>query len=97
MIKLLTCLMGMALPLPMLSVLLSTLFACSLAFRDCKKTRKSVSKVSRHTGSRAKRGSCVVGWRGGGARGSGGGEVLGVVECVVLGVWGTEAVCEIEA
>lgn len=32
----------MALPLPMLSVLLSTLFVCSLAFRDCKRTRKSV-------------------------------------------------------
>lgn len=33
----------MALPLPMLSVLLSTLFACSLAFRDCKKTRNTIS------------------------------------------------------
>lgn len=41
-VRLLTCLIGMALPLPMLSVLLSTLFACSLAFRDCKETRKSV-------------------------------------------------------
>lgn len=40
--QLLTCLIGMALPLPMLSVLLSTLFVCSLAFRDCKRTRKSV-------------------------------------------------------
>lgn len=38
----LTCLIGMALPLPMLSVLLSTLFACSLPFRDCKRTRESV-------------------------------------------------------
>lgn len=44
--EMLTCLIGMALPLPMLSVLLSTLFACSLAFRDCKKTRKSISHWS---------------------------------------------------
>lgn len=37
--------MGMALPLPMLSVLLSVVFACSLlAFRDCKETRESVSQ-----------------------------------------------------
>lgn len=45
----------MALPLPMLSVLLSTLFACSLAFRDCKKTRETVNNWShiltvRHSG-----------------------------------------------
>lgn len=45
----------MALPLPMLSVLLSTLFACSLAFRDCKKTRTTVSD-QRHTHDTAKRG-----------------------------------------
>lgn len=45
-LEVLTCLIGMALPLPMLSVLLSTLFACSLAFRDCKKTRKSVNNWS---------------------------------------------------
>lgn len=53
--KLLTCLMGMALPLPMLSVLLSTLFACSLAFRDCKKTRSTVSN-QRRTHDTAKKG-----------------------------------------
>lgn len=45
----------MALPLPMLSVLLSTLFACSLAFRDCKKTRTTVSDP-RCTHDTAKRG-----------------------------------------
>lgn len=45
----------MALPLPMLSVLLSTLFACSLAFRDCKKTRTTVSD-QRNTHNIAKRG-----------------------------------------
>lgn len=45
----------MALPLPMLSVLLSTLFACSLAFRDCKKTRITVSD-QRCTHGTAKRG-----------------------------------------
>jgi len=38
-----TCLMGMALPLPILSVLLSMLFVWSLAFRDCKETRQDVS------------------------------------------------------
>lgn len=65
----LTCLIGMALPLPMLSVLLSTLFACSLAFRDCKKTRKRVSNRSdtlttRQRGSRGVRGEFlhVGGW-----------------------------------
>lgn len=55
----------MALPLPMLSVLLSTLFACSLAFRDCKKTRESVSErsdapVTRQGGSEVNIWMCML-------------------------------------
>lgn len=75
--KPLTCLIGMALPLPMLSVLLSTLFACSLAFRDCKKTRKSVSNWGGTLAAEQREG--VVGsggWRGSEVR------FWGVVECV---------------